>query len=65
MGRENQPSVARCSSTAAKRRAVGGVSIRVTIKEQFAPGRVGSAYLALNKDRHGGLRRHCLAAPDR
>jgi hypothetical protein len=48
------------TGTAAKRRAVGGVSIRVTIKEQFAPGRVGSAYLALNKDRHGGLRRHCL-----
>lgn len=47
------------TGTAAKRRAVGGVSIRVTINEPFAPGRVGSAYLSLNKDRHGGLRRHC------
>jgi 5S rRNA maturation endonuclease (ribonuclease M5) len=47
------------TGTAAKRRTIGGVSIRVTINEQFAPGRVGSAYLSLNKDRHGGLRRYC------
>jgi 5S rRNA maturation endonuclease (ribonuclease M5) len=53
--------VAGPTGTAAKRRAVGGVSIRVTINEQFAPGRAGSAWLALNKDRHGGLRRYCLA----
>lgn len=49
------------TGTAAKRRAVGGTSIRVTVKEQFAPGRGGSSYLSINKDRHGGLRRHCLA----
>ncbi|WP_433283346.1 hypothetical protein [Micromonospora sp. CA-244673] len=46
------------TGTAAKRRAVGGVSIRVTIKEPFTPGRGGSAYLNINKDRHGGLRRN-------
>lgn len=49
------------TGTAAKRRAVGGVSIRVTINEQFTPGRGGSAFLSVNKDRHGGLRRHCPA----
>lgn len=49
------------TGTAAKRRAIGGVSIRVTINEQFTPGRGGSAYLTVNKDRHGGLRRHCPA----
>ena len=47
------------TGTAAKRRAVGGVSIRVTIKEQFVPGKGGSAWLSVNKDRHGGLRQHC------
>lgn len=47
------------TGTAAKRRAVGGVSIRVTIKEQFVPGKGGSAWLTVNKDRHGGLRQHC------
>lgn len=47
------------TGTAAKRRAIGGVSIRVTINEQFVPGRGGSAFLCVNKDRHGGLRRHC------
>lgn len=49
------------TGTAAKRRAIGGVSIRVTVNEQFTPGRGGSAWLAVNKDRHGGLRRHCPA----
>ncbi|WP_430497862.1 hypothetical protein ACQRWP_23830 [Micromonospora trifolii] len=49
------------TGTAAKRRAIGGVSIRVTINEQFTPGRGGSAFLSINKDRHGGLRRHCPA----
>jgi hypothetical protein len=49
------------TGTAAKRRAVGGVSIRVTINEPFAPGREGSCFLSLNKDRHGGLRRWCPA----
>lgn len=45
------------TGTAAKKRAVGGVSIRVTVADQFSPGRGGSAHLAIAKDRHGGLRR--------
>ena len=53
------------TGTAAKRRAVGGVAIRVTIEDQFAPGQGGSAWLTINKDRHGGLRRHCLQAAGR
>lgn len=40
----------------AKRRAVGGVSLRVRAKEAFVPGRGGTAYVLVNKDRHGGLR---------
>lgn len=51
------------TGTAAKRRAVGGVSIRVTIEDQFTPGQGGSAFLTINKDRHGGLRKHCLPSP--
>lgn len=49
------------TGTVAKRRAIGGVSIRVTVNEQFTPGRGGSAFLTVNKDRHGGLRRYCPA----
>lgn len=49
------------TGTAAKRRSVGGVSIRVTVNDPFTPGRGGSAFLSLNKDRHGGLRRYCPA----
>lgn len=45
--------------TAAKRRAIGGVSIRVKTKQPFTPGHGGSATLVVNKDRHGGLRAHC------
>lgn len=45
--------------TAAKRRAIGGVSLRVTVKDAFTPGSGGAAYLKVNKDRHGGLREHC------
>ena len=45
--------------TAAKRRAVGGVSLRVKVKQSFTPGHGGSATLVVNKDRHGGLRAHC------
>jgi len=48
------------TGTAAKRRAVGGVSLRVTVKEQFVPGRGGCASLGVNKDRHGGLRQQVL-----
>lgn len=47
------------TGTMAKRRAIGGASLRVTINEPFAPGRQGSAFLSVHKDRHGGLRRHC------
>nr|WP_277612334.1 AAA family ATPase [Dietzia sp. SLG310A2-38A2] len=45
--------------TGARRRTVGGSSIRVRNKDQFAPASGGSAYLTVNKDRHGGLRQHC------
>ncbi|MEV8372474.1 AAA family ATPase [Kribbella sp. NPDC056861] len=51
------------TGTAAKRRAVGGVSIRVSCKDPFTPGRGGRAALTVHKDRHGGLRRWC-PAPD-
>lgn len=44
------------TGTAAKGRAVGGVMLRVTVKDQFAPGSGGSCYLNIKKDRHGGLR---------
>lgn len=44
------------TGTAAKGRAVGGVMLRVTVKDQFAPGNGGSCYLNIKKDRHGGLR---------
>lgn len=47
------------TGTTAKRRAVGGVSLRITVSEAFAPGRGGAAHLHVNKDRHGGLRRYC------
>lgn len=44
------------TGTAAKGRAVGGVSLRVTLQEPFAPHRGGSAWLSIRKDRPGGLR---------
>lgn len=47
------------TGTAAKKRAVGGSSIRVVVKEPFTPGRGGKAALTVAKDRHGGLRQHC------
>jgi hypothetical protein len=47
------------TGTTAKKRTVGGVSIRVTVKDAFTPGKGGKAHLTINKDRHGGLRRHC------
>jgi hypothetical protein len=45
--------------TGAKRRALGGASIRVKIGRQFIPGKGGSAHLIINKDRHGGVRKNC------
>lgn len=46
------------TGTAAKKRAVGGVSMRVKVADQFTPGKGGSAHLSIAKDRHGGLRGH-------
>ncbi|WP_211284767.1 AAA family ATPase [Mycobacterium alsense] len=45
--------------TAAKRRAIGGVSVRVKARKPFTPGHGGEALLIVNKDRHGGVRAHC------
>ena len=45
--------------TAAKRRAVGGVSLRVKPMRAFTPGKGGTAKLFVNKDRHGGVRQWC------
>lgn len=44
----------------AKKRACNGVMLLVTVKggEPFAPGRVGSAYLTVKKDRPGRVREH-------
>lgn len=44
------------TGTAAKKRAVGGTALRMTLVQAFAPGRGGAARLTLVKDRHGGLR---------
>ncbi len=49
------------TGTLAKKRTVNGVTLRVSVKDQFAPGRGGSANLTVNKDRPGGLRGHCPA----
>ena len=46
------------TGTAAKKRVVGGVSLRVTVAEQFRPGQGGACHLTIAKDRHGGLRKH-------
>lgn len=42
--------------TVAKKRAIGGVSLRCRVVDQFRPGHGGAAELFINKDRHGGLR---------
>jgi hypothetical protein len=44
------------TGTAAKKRAIGGAMIRVVVKSGFAPGQGGSCFLAITKDRHGGLK---------
>lgn len=46
------------TGTAAKKRAIGGTSIRVKVDSAFTPDKGGSAYLSIHKDRHGGLRRN-------
>ncbi|HNP58453.1 MAG TPA: hypothetical protein PK331_12405 [Gordonia sp. (in: high G+C Gram-positive bacteria)] len=45
------------TGTVAKRRVISGSCIRVTVDAAFTPDKGGSAFLAINKDRHGGLRR--------
>jgi hypothetical protein len=50
------------TGTMAKKRAINGVSLRVTVAEQFAPGRGGAANMVVEKDRPGGVRAHCPAA---
>lgn len=47
------------TGTTAKKRAIGGTSLRVTIQDPFRPGIGGRAQVTLNKDRHGGLRAAC------
>jgi hypothetical protein len=47
------------TGTAAKRRVIGGVSLQMVVHVAFTPGRGGSAFLIVNKDRHGGLRAFC------
>lgn len=44
------------TGTAAKRRAIGGVSLRVKVADAFTPGKGGACLLTIHKDRHGGLR---------
>jgi hypothetical protein len=51
------------TGTAAKRRAIGGASLRVTLLEAFAPGQGGKCRLDIHKDRHGGLRKNCVRVP--
>lgn len=50
------------TGTLAKKRAVGGVSLRVVALKRFAPGAVGEAALTIHKDRHGALRGVCPAS---
>jgi AAA domain len=50
------------TGTLAKRRAVSGVTYRVTLAQVFAPGRGGAARLTVGKDRPGGVRAHCPVA---
>jgi hypothetical protein len=47
------------TGTMAKKRTVNGVTLRVAVKDQFAPGHGGSCDLTIEKDRPGGLRQHC------
>jgi hypothetical protein len=46
------------TGTLAKLRAVDGTALRVTARLPFAPGRGGSAVLAVVKDREGSVREH-------
>lgn len=42
----------------AKRRAIDGAYLRVTLRSAFTPGKGGSAVISVNKDRHGAVREH-------
>ncbi|WP_353109447.1 recombinase RecA [Gordonia sp. (in: high G+C Gram-positive bacteria)] len=42
----------------AKRRAIDGAYLRVSLRRSFTPGKGGSSVIAVNKDRHGGVRAH-------
>lgn len=46
----------------AKRAVIGGISLRVAVCRRFIPGKGGSAFLSINKDRAGGVRAHCPAS---
>ncbi len=52
----------RPTGTLAKRAVIGGSSLLVTPCRQFIPGKGGSAFLSVNKDRAGGVREHCPAS---
>lgn len=45
------------SGTAAKKRAVDGIMLRVKVTQPFTPGHGGRSTLSIVKDRHGALRR--------
>lgn len=47
------------TGTAAKKRAISGTMLRVTVETPFTPGQGGAAEITLVKDRHGGLRASC------
>lgn len=46
------------TGTGAKKRAIGGTMLRVTVLEAFTPGVGGAASVTIAKDRAGGLRKH-------
>lgn len=47
------------TGTAAKKRAIGGAMLRVSVVDPFTPGVGGRAEVTIAKDRHGGLRAEC------
>lgn len=53
------------TGTSAKKRAVGGTSIRVSAEKAFRPGDGGRAKLELDKDRHGGVRKQVPGSDNR
>lgn len=46
------------TGTAAKKRAIGGAMLRVSVADAFTPGKGGASHVTIAKDRHGGLRSH-------